>query len=158
MDKVYIRDLKIPTVIGIYDWEREVRQTVSLDLDMATDIRRAARSDSIEHTLNYKAIAKRLIAFVEQSEYQLVETLAERCADIVLNEFDVPWLRLRLSKPGAVRGSRDVGIIIEREAIERASTAREANVRETSTRETNAPEATERGHGEGGNDDCGDAT
>ena len=117
MDKVYIRDLKIHTVIGIYDWERAVRQTVSLDLEMATDIRAAAASDSIDDTLNYKAVAKRLIQFIEQSEYQLVETLAENCAQIVLREFDVPWLRLRLSKPGAVRGSRDVGIIIERGAM-----------------------------------------
>ena len=114
MDKVYIRDLRNSTVIGIYDWEREIRQTVSLDLDMGTDIRRAASTDSIEDTLNYKGVAKRLIAFVGDSEFQLVETLAERCAEIVLNEFDVPWLRLRLSKPGAVRGSRDVGVIIER--------------------------------------------
>ncbi len=114
MDKVYIRDLRIDTVIGIYDWEREVRQTVSIDLEMATDIRRAARSDSIEDTLNYKAVAKRLIQYVGDSDFQLVETLAERCAALVLDEFDVPWLRLRLSKPGAVRGSRDVGIIIER--------------------------------------------
>ena len=114
MDKVYIRNLRIDTVIGIYDWEREVRQTVSIDLEMATDIRRAARSDSIEDTLNYKAVAKRLIQYVGDSDFQLVETLAERCAALVLDEFDVPWLRLRLSKPGAVRGSRDVGIIIER--------------------------------------------
>ena len=114
MDKVYIRDLKINTVIGIFDWEREIRQTVSLDLEMATDIRRAAASDSIEDTLDYKAVAKRLIHFVESSELQLVETLAERCAEIVLAEFTVPWLRLRMSKPGAVRGSQDVGVIIER--------------------------------------------
>ena len=114
MDIVYIRDLRIETVIGIYDWEREVRQTVSLDLEMATDIRKAAQSDSIEDTLNYKAVAKRLIQFIGDSQFQLVETMSERCASIVLEEFDVPWLRLRLSKPGAVRGSRDVGIIIER--------------------------------------------
>ncbi len=109
-----IRDLRIETVIGIYDWEREVRQTVSLDLEMATDIRKAAQSDSIEDTLNYKAVAKRLIQFIGDSQFQLVETMSERCAALVLEEFDVSWLRLRLSKPGAVRGSRDVGIIIER--------------------------------------------
>ena len=114
MDIVYIRDLRIETVIGIYDWEREVRQTVSLDLEMATDIRKAAQSDSIEDTLNYKAVAKRLIQFVGDSQFQLVETMSERCAELVLAEFDVSWLRLRLSKPGAVRDSRDVGIIIER--------------------------------------------
>ncbi|MCA0899725.1 dihydroneopterin aldolase [Microbulbifer agarilyticus] len=114
MDIVYIRDLKVETIIGIYDWEREVRQTVSLDIEMAFDIREAARTDNIEHTLNYKAVAKRLIAFIEGSEFLLVETMAEQAAKIVRNEFNVSWLRLRLSKPGAVRGARDVGVIIER--------------------------------------------
>ena len=115
MDKVYIRDLRIETVIGIYDWERKIRQTVSLDLEMGTDIRKAAASDHIDDTLDYKSVAKRLIQYVGESEFQLVETLAERIAEIVLNEFNVPWLRLRLSKPGAVTGSQDVGVIIERE-------------------------------------------
>ncbi|HEY9050858.1 MAG TPA: dihydroneopterin aldolase [Gammaproteobacteria bacterium] len=115
MDKVYIRDLRIETVIGIYDWERKIRQTVSLDLEMGTDIRKAAASDHIDDTLDYKSVAKRLIQYVGDSEFQLVETLAERIAEIVLNEFNVPWLRLRLSKPGAVTGSQDVGVIIERE-------------------------------------------
>ncbi|WP_299597207.1 dihydroneopterin aldolase [uncultured Microbulbifer sp.] len=116
MDIVYIRDLKVDTIIGIYDWEREVRQTVSLDIEMAFDIREAARTDNIEHTLNYKAVAKRLIAFIEGAEFLLVETMAEQAADIVRKEFNVSWLRLRLSKPGAVRGARDVGVIIERGA------------------------------------------
>jgi dihydroneopterin aldolase len=114
MDIVYIRDLRIQTIIGIYDWERETRQTVSLDLEMGADIKKAAASDSIDDTLDYKAVAKRLIQFVADSEFQLVETMAERIADIVLHEFDVPWVKLRLSKPGAVTGSRDVGVIIER--------------------------------------------
>jgi dihydroneopterin aldolase len=87
---------------------------VSLDLEMAADIRKAAASDRIEDTLNYKAIAKRLIAFVAGSEFRLVETLAERIAAIVLEEFDVVWLRLKLHKPGALRGARDVGVLIER--------------------------------------------
>ena len=114
MDVVYIRELEIETIIGIYDWEREVKQVVSLDLEMATDIRRAAETDAIDDTLNYKAVAKRLIDFITQSEFQLVETMAEQVAEIVMQEFNVPWLKLRLSKPGAVRGSRDVGVIIER--------------------------------------------
>jgi len=114
MDIVYIRDLKIETVIGIFDWERRIRQTVSLDLEMATDIRKAATSDDIKDALDYKAVSKRLIAFVSESEFLLVETMAEKVAAIVLDEFSVPWLRLRLSKPGAVRGSQDVGVIIER--------------------------------------------
>jgi len=114
MDKVFINDLRIETIIGIYDWERKVKQTISLDLEMGTDICAAAETDAIEDTLNYKAVAKRLIAWVEASEYQLVETLAEKLAAIVLDEFDVPWLKLAVHKPGAVRGSRDVGVIIER--------------------------------------------
>jgi dihydroneopterin aldolase len=123
MDIVYIRDLKIETIIGIYDWERQVKQTISLDLDMATDIKKAALSDHIDDTLNYKAVAKRLISFVEGSEFLLVETMAEKIASIVLDEFSVPWLRLRLSKPGAVRGSQDVGVIIERGAQPSANKA-----------------------------------
>ena len=114
MDIVFINDLRIETIIGIYDWERKVKQTISLDLEMGTDIRKSAATDAIEDTLNYKAVAKRLIAFVEDSEYQLVETLAEKIAEIVLSEFSVPWLKLTVRKPGAVRGSRDVGVIIER--------------------------------------------
>jgi 7,8-dihydroneopterin aldolase/epimerase/oxygenase len=114
MDIVFIRDLRIETLIGVYDWERKIRQTVSLDLEMATDIRPAALTDHIDDTLDYKAVAKRMIQFIGDSEFQLVETLAQRCADIILNEFQVPWVRLRLSKPGAVTGSQDVGVLIER--------------------------------------------
>ena len=114
MDIVYIRDLRIETIIGIYDWEREVKQTVSLDLEMAHDIRRAAETDDIVHALNYKSIAKRLISFIEKSEFLLVERMAEEVANIVRDEFSVPWVRLRVSKPGALRGSKDVGILIER--------------------------------------------
>jgi dihydroneopterin aldolase len=114
MDTVFIEDLRIETVIGIYDWERKIRQVVAVDLEMAFDNRAPAASDAIDDTLNYKAVSKRLIAFVEGSSFQLVETLAERCAEIVLREFGVTWLRLRLSKPGAVRGSKAVGVVIER--------------------------------------------
>lgn len=114
MDIVFISDLKIDTVIGIFDWERSIRQTISIDLEMAADIAAAAATDAISDTLDYKAVSKRLIEFVGQSEYQLVETLAEKIAGIVLSEFGVPWLRLTVHKPGAVRGSRDVGVIIER--------------------------------------------
>jgi len=113
-DTVFIEDLRIETVIGIYDWERRIRQVVALDLEMAFDNRRPAASDRIEDTLDYKAVSKRLIAFVEAAHFELVETLAERCAEIVLREFKVPWLRLKLAKPGAVRGSKSVGVMIER--------------------------------------------
>lgn len=114
MDTVFINDLRIETVIGIYDWERKIRQTVALDLEMAFDNRIPAASDRIEDTLDYKAVAKRLIGFVEASHFELVETLAERCAELVRNEFGVAWLRLRLAKPGAVTGSAAVGVTIER--------------------------------------------
>lgn len=114
MDIIYIKDLRIDTTIGIYGWERCTRQTVILDLEMGTDIRKAAGSDSIHDTLDYKAVTKRLISFVGDSKFELVESLAERVSDILLHEFKVPWLRLRINKQGAVRGVRDVGVIIER--------------------------------------------
>lgn len=114
MDIIFLRGLQIETVIGIYDWEREIKQTVVLDLEMATDIRKAAASDAIEDTLDYKAVSKRLISFVEESRFFLVEKLAERIAAILIQEFGVPWVRLTLNKRGAIRGASDVGIIIER--------------------------------------------
>jgi dihydroneopterin aldolase len=114
MDIVYLNDLRVDTVIGIYDWERRTRQTVILDIDMAADIKKAAASDSIDDTLDYKAVAKRLIFYISETEFSLVETLAENVAAILLEEFHVPWCRIRLNKKGAVRGVRDVGVIIER--------------------------------------------
>jgi dihydroneopterin aldolase len=114
MDIVYISGLEVKTVIGIYDWEKEIKQKITIDLEMASDIRKAAATDEIADALDYKSVSKRLIAFVEESEFQLIETLAEKIAEIVLSEFGVSWLRLSLGKPGAVTGSRDVGVIIER--------------------------------------------
>ena len=117
MDIIFLRGLQIETVIGIYDWERTIRQTVVLDLEMGTDIRPAAATDDIAHTLDYKAVSKRIIAFVEESQFLLVETLAERITRIVMDEFGVPWVRLTLNKKGAIRGASDVGIQIERSAV-----------------------------------------
>ncbi len=114
MDMVLIEGLEVRTVIGIYDWEREIRQSVRLDLEMAWDISKAGQTDNIEDTLDYKAVSKRLIDFVESSKFGLIEALAESCAKIVLDEFAVPWLRLKMSKPGAVRGSENVAVLIER--------------------------------------------
>ena len=114
MDKVFIEALEIEALIGIYDWERRIRQPLLFDLEMGFDNRKPAATDNIEDTLNYKAVSRRLVEFVAQSDYGLVETLAERCAEIVLAEFGVQWLRLKLSKPGAVRGAVAVGVIIER--------------------------------------------
>ena len=114
MDIIYIHGLKIECVIGVWEWERRIKQTVTLDVDMAADIQRAAQSDALEDTLNYKAVAKRLQQFIGDSEFQLVETLAEHIAQIVNDEFGVPWVKVRVSKPGAIRGARDVGVLIER--------------------------------------------
>jgi dihydroneopterin aldolase len=116
MDKIFIHALKTETIIGIYDWERQVRQTVLLDVEIGADIRKAALTDSIEDTLNYKRVAKRVLAFVEASQFHLVETLAEHLAMLILEEFGVAWVRITLSKPGAVRGSRDVGVALERDS------------------------------------------
>ncbi len=113
-DYVMIEGLEVRTVIGIYDWEREIRQTVRLDLKMAWDISEAAASDDITHALDYKSVSKRLISYVEASSFGLIEALAEECARIVMQEFHVPWVRLKMSKPGAVRGSENVAVIIER--------------------------------------------
>jgi dihydroneopterin aldolase len=114
MDKVFIEALEIECVIGIYDWERKIRQPLSFDIEMDFDNRKPAASDDIADTLDYKAVSKRLIEFVSRSEFGLVETLAEHCCRIILDEFGVHRVRLKLSKLGAVRGSRAVGVILER--------------------------------------------
>ena len=114
MDIIFLQELVVETVIGIYDWERQIKQKVVFDIEMAADIRKAASTDHIDDTLDYKAVAKRIIAFVEESEFQLVETLAEKVAGIVTDEFDVPWVKVTLNKIGAIRGARGVGIVIER--------------------------------------------
>jgi dihydroneopterin aldolase len=115
MDKIFIHALKAEAIIGIYDWERQVRQTVLIDLEFAADVRKAAMTDSIDDTLNYKRVAKHILALVESSQFHLVETLAEHVAMLVLDEFGTSWVRITLSKPGAVRGSKDVGVSIERD-------------------------------------------
>ena len=115
MDKIFIEDLQIDTVIGIYDWERQIRQVISLDIEMGRDISRAAATDAIEDTLNYKEVAKRLIAYVQNSRFELIESLVERIAEIILYEFDIARVKVKLSKPGAVRYSRNVGVEIVRE-------------------------------------------
>ena len=113
-DIIFINELRIETVIGIFDWERQIKQTVVLDIELATDIRKAAESDHIDDTIDYKTLTKKIISFVEASEFQLVETLAERVCELIRNDFSVTWVRLKLNKPGALRGAKDVGILIER--------------------------------------------
>ena len=116
MDLVFLRGLRIETVIGIYDWEKAIRQPVVLDLEMGADVARAAATDRIADALDYKAVAKRLKQFVGEGRFELVETLAERCAELVREEFGVPWVRLTVNKAGAVTDAEGVGVIIERGA------------------------------------------
>lgn len=114
MDIIFLGGLEIDTVIGIYAWEREIKQKIFLDIEMAFDIRKAAATDDINHTLDYKTVSDRVVTFVEASEFFLVETLIEEIANILLNEFPIPWVKIALNKKGAISRARDVGIIIER--------------------------------------------
>jgi len=118
-DRIYLRGLSIDCIIGFIDWERRVKQTVVIDLEFPVDCRAVAASDAVENTVDYKRIAKRVIAFVEASEFHLIETLAERIARLILEEFGMAWVRLSLGKPGAIRGSREVGVSIERTRADR---------------------------------------
>tara|TARA_B000000565_G_scaffold23122_1_gene15925 strand:- start:98 stop:445 length:348 start_codon:yes stop_codon:yes gene_type:complete len=113
-DTIYIRDLRVETIIGIFGWEREVRQQISMDLDFEFDVSAPGKSDSIDDTLDYKKITKSLIAFIESSEYKLIEALGEGIVDHLKSKFGIKKVKLRLSKPGALRFSKDVGIMIER--------------------------------------------
>lgn len=123
MDKIFLSALSVECIVGIWEWERRVKQTVIIDLEMAADIRRAAASDRIEDTIDYKQVAKRLLACVGESQFHLVETLTERIAQVVVTEFGVSWVKVRLNKQGAIRGARDVGIEIERRATDYSSGA-----------------------------------
>ena len=114
MDIVFIRQLRLEAVIGIHDWERERPQPLVMDLELAADVRRAAASDRIQDALDYHAVSRRITEYVAGSDFQLVETLAERCAELLQREFHVRWLRLVLHKPGAVDNAASVGVIIER--------------------------------------------
>lgn len=113
MNSVYIKGLRAESVIGVYEWERHIRQPLVLDLEMASDITAAARTDALDDALDYAAIANRVIALVEASEFQLLETLADAVARMIMRDFGVPWLRLRVGKPGAVAAADDVGVILE---------------------------------------------
>ena len=114
MDIIFLRNLRIEAIIGIFDWERKVKQPVFFDIEMAADIKKAAASDHIDDTLEYKSLSKAVIYFVEKSEFQLVERLAEKVSELIIHDFNVPWLKLTLNKKGALRHADDVGIIIER--------------------------------------------
>jgi dihydroneopterin aldolase len=120
-DTVFVHDLEVRAIIGIEPWERTKPQVILIDVEMACDASAAARDDEIEHAVNYRSVAKAVERLTIEGKYQLVETLAVRIADLVRHEFGVPWTRVRVRKPGAVRFSREVGIEIERGAREGAS-------------------------------------
>ncbi|MGH8319564.1 MAG: dihydroneopterin aldolase [Steroidobacteraceae bacterium] len=113
-DRIFLRGLAAECIIGFIEWERRVRQTVVVDLELPVDCRRAAASDDVADTVDYKKVAKRVLAYIEASEFKLVETLAHRLALLLLEEFGLEWVRISLNKPGAIRNSRDVGVVIER--------------------------------------------
>jgi dihydroneopterin aldolase len=114
MDKIFLSALSVDCVVGIWEWERRVKQKVVIDIEIAADIRKAAATDRIEDTIDYKKLAKRLLAFVSDSQFHLVETLTDRIAELVIAEFGVSWVKVRVNKRGAIRGARDVGVEIER--------------------------------------------
>lgn len=114
MDIIYLHGLVANAQIGVWEWEKQITQQLTIDLDMGADIRIAAASDRLQDTLNYKEVAKRIIGFVEENHFDLVEALAEQIADILLDDFGIPWCRIKLNKKGAINGGRDVGVIIER--------------------------------------------
>ena len=113
-DRIFLRGLTAECIIGFIDWERRVKQTVVVDLEIPVDCRHAALTDAVADTVDYKKVAKRVLAFIEASEFKLVETLAQRLALLLLEEFPLEWIRLSINKPGAIRNSRDVGVSIER--------------------------------------------
>ena len=113
-DRIFLRGLRAECIIGFIEWERRVRQTVEVDLELPVDCRRAAATDEVAETVDYKRVAKRVLSYVEASEFKLVETLAHRLAVLLLEEFGVEWVRVSVNKPGAIRSSRDVGVVIER--------------------------------------------
>lgn len=123
MDKIFLSSLSVECIVGIWEWERRVKQTVIIDIEMAADIRKAAASDRIDDTIDYKKVSKALLAFVGESQFHLVETLTERIAELIVTRFGVSWVKVRLNKQGAIRGARDVGIQIERRAEDYAAGA-----------------------------------
>lgn len=114
MDRIFINNLTVETIIGIYDFERITPQRVVLDLEMSADIARAAATEDIESTLNYKTLSETLTQYLQASQFQLIETMAERVTEIILNDFGVKWVKLTLHKPDALPDDIDVGVIIER--------------------------------------------
>jgi 7,8-dihydroneopterin aldolase/epimerase/oxygenase len=113
-DKIFLHGLTTECIIGFIDWERQVKQKIVIDLELPCDCARAALRDEVADTLDYKRVAKRVLAWVEATDFRLLETLAQRMATMLIAEFDLAWIRVSINKPGAIRHSRDVGVSIER--------------------------------------------
>ena len=113
-DRICLHALECECIIGFIDWERRVPQKVVFDLEFPCDCARAAATDAVADTVDYKQVAKRVLAWVPTTEFQLVETLAHKLAVLLLQEFGLAWIRLRICKPGAIRHSREVGVSIVR--------------------------------------------
>lgn len=114
MDMIFIHGLQCECVIGVWAWEKKIIQTLVLDIDLAADIPGAAKSDKLQDTLDYKKISDRVMQYAKDNRFDLIETLIERLADVILTEFDVPWVRIRLDKGGVVKKVKHVGVMIER--------------------------------------------
>lgn len=120
-DRIFLRGLEVECIVGFIEWERRIKQTVVIDFEIPVDCRRAAANDAVADTVDYKKVSKRIIGFVGESHYKLVETMAHRLALLLLEEFPIDWIRLSINKPGAIRGSRDVGVQIERSRADLAA-------------------------------------
>lgn len=114
MDKVIIKGLSIQTTIGFYAWEKEIKQTLVIDLTMGWDIAKAAENDELDKTLNYAEISTVIETFANDNQVDLIETLAHRMADYLIETYQIPWLTLFIGKPGAVHNAETVGVEIER--------------------------------------------
>jgi dihydroneopterin aldolase len=114
MDIIFLHELKAKTLIGIYPWEREVAQTIQLDLEIAIPTSRACQTDNFEDALDYSLIVKRINEILAQKHFSLLEALAEHIAQIILTEFKAPWVKVSVAKLGMIRGVKKLGICIER--------------------------------------------
>jgi dihydroneopterin aldolase len=116
MDIIYLHGLKCECTIGVWEWEKAITQTLVLDIELATDTAKAAKNDDLKEALDYQAITERVHAYAKDNAFELIETLVERIAALILNDFDTAWVRIKLDKGQAVKGVKNVGVIIEREA------------------------------------------
>tara|TARA_Y100001970_G_C14210663_1_gene846692 strand:- start:758 stop:1120 length:363 start_codon:yes stop_codon:yes gene_type:complete len=114
MDKIFLRDLKLKTRIGIFEWEKQIDQVININIEVGTDIKRASETDDVQYSLDYKSLSIKVKDYVSNNQHDLIETLIENIAQMLLDEFDINYVTISISKPGAIRDSQDVGIEITR--------------------------------------------